>query len=446
MGVGARRVALDVLRQVQTQPVFSDVALSAALNRAALNPPDRALATELVYGVLRNRTYLDWQLERWSSRPIAEMEQRVADVLRLGAYQLLFLDRVPAYAAVDEAVCLSPKRASRLVNAVLRKIPQGSSGRIDPLGDDRLSAASIRWSHPRWILELWAATFGLETALAMAQANQETPAAVLRINPLRATRDGLLGKLSEFNARPTKFSPWGVITDSLDGPLNHPSFAAGEFVVQSEASQLVGELLGALPGERIFDTCAAPGGKTGLLAALVGSAGQVLAGDVNSRRLKLMQETFGRLGLENIQTMVLDATKKMLLPKKLRVFDRVLVDAPCSALGTLAKNPEKRWRTKPGDLERLAETQAAICLQAAEFVRPGGALLFSVCTLTPPENRGVVDKILSARSDFALDDLRKPFFPMYDAFLQPDGTFLSLPHISGSEGFFAARFVRRVTS
>jgi 16S rRNA (cytosine967-C5)-methyltransferase len=371
MSADPRSVALSVLRRVFAEEAYSDLALSAALDQSSFASADRRLIAELVYGVLRNRTYLDWHIDRVSRRQVKDMEFRVADALRLGAYQLLFLDRIPAYAAVNETVNLVPRRAAGLVNAILRRLPCGADGRINPSSEDPLHVAAIRYSHPRWLLDLCAEQFGVEATLAIARAEQERPAAVARINPLNTTREQLLAELASLNARATRHSPWGVEVDHLDELLRHAAFRDGRCFVQSEASQIVGELVGAQEGETVLDVCAAPGGKATHLAALVGERGRVVAGDVHPHRLRLLRGNLRRLGIRNVFVAQLDATRPLELGDRWKSFDRVLVDAPCTALGTLTKNPELRWRVKREDPERLAAVQLALLLHAAETVRPG---------------------------------------------------------------------------
>jgi 16S rRNA (cytosine967-C5)-methyltransferase len=438
----AREVALQVLRRVLVDQAYSDLALNAAFHKTELNDHDRALTTELVYGVLRHRSYLDWCIERVSRTPISRMETRVADAMRLGVYQLLFLERVPAYAAVGESVHLVPRRAAGLVNAVLRKLNEIDHAALVPNGADPLAAAAIRWSHPEWLLRAWADAYGLQMAADIAADDQLPPAAVLRVNLLQTTRAALLERLREFAPAATKHSAWGVEVTRLEPVLRHQDFADGAFLVQSEASQLVSELTGARPGERILDLCAAPGGKTTHLAGLVSPDGQVVAADVRPARLRLIYSNLKRLNITNVTVRLVDGASPLEPSVVNGQFDRVLVDAPCTALGTLAKHPEIKWQINKNDPARLSDVQVRLCANAAACVRPGGVLLYSVCTLSEEETRGVVRRFLAECADFRLDDLRAEFAPRLDAFLQADGTFLSLPPRTGTEGMFAARFVR----
>jgi len=439
----AREVAINVLRRVMADKAYSELALNAALGRSELSDNDRALACELVYGVLRHRAYLDWRLGRLARMPLEKMEWRVADALRLGAYQLLFLDRVPAYAAVDESVNLAPRRAAGLVNAVLRAVVREKNFSPAPSNADPLEAAAIRWSHPAWLLREWQDLFGIDAALALAQAGQQPPPATLRANVLKISRDDLLVRLAELSPAPAPYAPHGFTVPRLEPALRHPAFAEGLFLVQGEAAQLVAELTGARPGERVLDLCAAPGGKATHLAGLVGLDGFVVAADVRPNRLRLLQANLRRLGVTNVVVRQLDASRPVDVAQARGPFDRVLVDAPCTSLGTLARHPEVKWQVAKNDSTRMADAQMPILGHAAECVRPGGALLYAVCTLTRAETFDVVERFLAERPDFALDDLRDEFAPRYDVFLRDDGLFLSLPYRTGAEGMFAARFRRK---
>jgi 16S rRNA (cytosine967-C5)-methyltransferase len=438
----AREVALQVLRRVEFDAAYSDLALTAELAETELGSADRRLATELVYGVLRHREFLDWHIDRVSKMPTAEMEPRVRDALRLGLYQLDFLDRVPAYAAVDQSVKLAPRRAAGLVNALLRRLQREQDKRPTPRNDDPLIVAAITHSHPVWLMRLFAERFGVEEAVALAKANQDSLPAVFRVNTLRATREDVLAELAELDVKPAAYAAEGIVAESYDPVLKHPAFVDGRLIVQSEASQLVGDLTGAQPGENVLDVCAAPGGKTTHLAALVGGQGRVVALDLRPSRLRLLDRNLKRLGLNKVATKVQDATKALNVTGMGGPFDRVLVDAPCSALGTLAKHPELKWRLTQNDVRHVVEVQRAILREAAIAVKPGGSLLFSVCTFTKSETDDTVERFLAESPEFVLDDLRAALPPRYDAFVQENGTFLSLPHRTGTEGMFAARFVR----
>jgi 16S rRNA (cytosine967-C5)-methyltransferase len=443
----ARLVASRVLERVERARAYADLTLQAALARSPLGPRDRAFATELVYGTLRWRGRLDYLLAQVLDRPLAALEPGVLTLLRLGAYQILFCDTVPPSAAVDQAVrsarALGAERATGLVNAVLRRLAQRAGTLALPaLADDPLAHLEHALGMPRWIAERWLAALGPEEAAALAEASNAVPPVTARANRARISRDALLARLAERfpEARACAFAPDGIVLGHGGAPAGDPDFVDGLFSVQDEASQLVVELLAPEPGERVLDACAAPGTKTTAIAERVGPAGLVVALDRSERRLALIGRAARRLGLENVTALARDATQPLAdLPGA--PFDRVLVDAPCSGLGALRRNPDARWRLAPEDPARLAETQAALLASASSVLRPGGTLVYSTCTLTGEENDSVVASFLSRTPGFRRADVaRVP--AMLRPLLDAEGALRTWPHRHGMDGFFAVRMER----
>jgi 16S rRNA (cytosine967-C5)-methyltransferase len=438
-----------VLERVQRAGAYADVLLHSSLARSGLSGPDRAFATELVYGTLRWRGRLDHLLGRCLDRDLAKLEPLVATALRLGAYQIVVDDRVPASAAVDESVrCLraaGAERATGLANAVLRRLAAEHASIPEPaLADDPLGHLVHALSLPRWIAERWLAQYGAQEAAALARASNEPPPLTVRANRLRTGRDALLSDLRERfpDARACAFAPDGIALGRRGNPSLDPAFRDGRFTVQDEASQLVVALLDPRPGERVLDVCAAPGGKSTAIAERVGAAGSVLALDRHEGRLELARRAARRLGLESLACRVADAARPLHEVAPPASFDRVLVDAPCTGLGTLRRNPDARWRVRPGDPARLAEVQGAILRNAAGSVRGGGALVYSTCTTLPEENEGVIEAFLSGARDFERTprhELPESLHPLLDA----DGVMRCLPHRHDMDGFTAVR-LRRV--
>jgi 16S rRNA (cytosine967-C5)-methyltransferase len=443
-----RLLALRVLERVQRAGAYADVLLNSSLARSGLSGPDRAFATELVYGTLRWRGRLDHLLERCLDRDLAKLEPLVATALRLGAYQIVVDHRVPVSAAVDESVrCLraaGAERATGLANAVLRRLATEHATLPEPeLSSDPIGHLMHALSLPRWIAERWLAQYGADEAAALARACNEPPPLTVRVDRLRAQRDALLADLlPRFpDARACRYAPDGIVLGRRGNPSLDPAFRDGRFTVQDEASQLVVSLLDPQPGERVLDVCAAPGGKSTAIAERVGPAGSVLAIDRHESRLDLARRAARRLGLANLACRVADAARTLHEVAPPASFDRVLVDAPCSGLGTLRRNPDARWRVRPGDPARLAELQRAILRNAAELLRPGGVLVYSTCTTLPEENEEVVDAFLSGARGFE----RAPRRELPEALLPlagGDGVMRSLPHLHDMDGFTAVRIRR----
>jgi 16S rRNA (cytosine967-C5)-methyltransferase len=443
-----RRLAFAILERVAGGS-YADRTLDAELQRhPRLDARDRGLATELVYGVLRQQGRLDFALGRFCKQPLPKLEQRVLLLLRLGAYQLLCLDRVPASAAVDTSVQLARQcgleRATGFINGVLRALARGQASLVwpDP-GKEPLAHLQHALSLPRWLAERWLQQLGAEEALPLADALLKPAPFSLRVNTLKTDRAHFLQALAEagHGAKPTRFAAEGVIlTARASAPL--PGDAEGWYQVQDEASMLVPHLLAPQAGEHLLDACAAPGGKTTQLAALTCNQATITALDLHPQRIRLVEQGAARLGCRGITARCWDLTSvpPFLPPAS---CDGVLVDAPCSGLGVLRRNPEARWRLQPADIVVLAERQAMILQQAAQLVKPGGRLVYAVCTMTPEETDRQVAAFLAHHPDFHLEPLTAAVPPHWRELLDTQGCLRTWPHRGGLDGFFAARLTRR---
>lgn len=431
-----------MLERVLVAGAFADLALDAALRRHGLAERDAALATELVLGTLRWQRYLDWLLAPHCRRPLASLDPRALVLLRMAAYQLTFLDRVPAYAAVSDAVGLARRwcgpAVAALINAVLRALArQRAAGPTRPLPDDPVEALAVRWSFPTWLAARWVARWGPGETEALMRAMNERPPLTLRVNTLQTTREALAERLRReegLSSRPTRWAPEGLVVEPGGQPARWRAFADGAFAVQDEASMLVSHLLEPRPDETVADVCAAPGTKTTHLAQLMEDRGRLLAFDPQPARLKLVREAAARFHLRCVEPR--EGPVERLAPELGPACDAVLVDAPCSNLGVLRRNPEVKWRRRAEDFAPLAARQRAILEAAASMVRPGGRLVYATCSLEPEENDEVVQAFLAARPDFHLDPPARFPLPL-DA-----GVLRCRPHPHGTDGFTAFRFRR----
>jgi 16S rRNA (cytosine967-C5)-methyltransferase len=443
-----RQVAFEVLRRVD-QGAYADLTLDARLNRGGMAQRDRALATELVYGVLRQRGRLDFALSRFCQRPLTQLEADLLALLRLGAYQLLCLDRVPARAAVHESVELARRigleRLTGFINGVLRSLDRGRDTILwpDPEGD-QLSYLVDGLSLPPWLAKRWLAELGAELAQGLGEAFLQPPPFTLRANTLKIGRDELLEAFGEAGhiVTPTGYAPDGlVLTERGNAPL--PGADQGWFQVQDEASMLIAHLLQPQEGEAILDGCAAPGGKTTQIAALTANASRIFALDLHPKRLELVRQGAARLGCQGIESRVWDLTRP---PHFLAdaSFDRVLIDAPCSGFGVLRRNPESRWRRTEAEIIELARLQGQMLNNVASLLRPGGVLVYSLCTITPEETEGVVEAFLAQHSDYQREDLR-PLVPAdWQPLLDERGALRTFPHKHGGmDAFYAVRLRRK---
>jgi 16S rRNA (cytosine967-C5)-methyltransferase len=440
----ARLAAYGILRAVVDGR--RDLPAALALERDALaDERDRALAGEIAVGTLRWQAKLDHLIATYTKRRIEKLDPEIVAVLRLTIFQLLHLDRVPASAAVNDAVNLARKSgktsAAPLVNAVLRRISRERDRLPLPprVTDDReqaLDYLAITLSHPRWLTARWLDRHGFESAEAWCTFDNEPAALTLRANSLKVTRDQLADHLraAGVDTRLARHARHALVVER-GNPLLASEVGHDEFMIQDEASQLVATLVGAVAGERILDVCAAPGGKTLAIAAAMGDVGTIVAADVRARRVRLLRDAVRVAGAASVR--IVQSTAAGPLPFA-AVFDRVLIDAPCSGLGTLRRDPDIKWRRDERELATLAAAQLAMLTHASAVVRPGGCLIYSTCSSEPEENVMVVERFLRGHSAFRREPLS---FGQAPELINPDGDFQTLPFRDGLEGFYAARLV-----
>ena len=445
-----RALARQVLARVTHDGAFANRALAAALDRAPqLPPPERGLATELVYGVLRRRARLDRALDAVATRGLSVPDD-VRNVLRVGAYQLLFLDRIPAYAAVDDTVETMKRehgpRLGGLANALLRRVAErGEPPLPDPARDPRaylLDACGF----PPWMAELCLRELGAARAVALGTASGEIPPLALRANRLAGVtsaslQQALASERPGAALAPSPVAPDALLARGLDAPATTAAFAAGAFAIEDVGAQLVAELCGAAPGERILDACAGLGGKTAHLAALAGNGATIDALDLSPAKLRQAEEQWARLGAKGITARAADLTKDF--PAGTPPYARVLLDAPCSGLGVLRRHPEVLLRRTEADVTLLAATQRRMLDVVAPLVAPGGVLVYAVCTFDRAEGEEVVQSFVEAHPEFT------PAPPTADKVAWPELA-AAAPHLirlwpdrDDADAFFAARLQRR---
>ncbi len=453
----ARRCAYTVLRRVFERGAYADEALQAEAGE--LDARDRALAMRLSYGAVQRRGTLDHLIGRFAERPPGRLDPPVLAALRLGLYELLYLDGSPDYAVVADAVELAKEhgRAGHgLVNAVLRRATREGPALLEALTDDTPAHAAVKHSHPEWIARLWWEELGPKDARALMESDNEPGELALRVNTLVSDTHALAAELSAgapAAAGGGELEPPGVqlhldpaIPEALvlDGPFDvngSPAWRRGAFLAQSRAAMLVARSLAPLPGERVLDLCAAPGGKATHLAALMEGGGEVVAVERNRRRAGELVRTAQRLRASNVRVEVADAAIDR--PEG-PVFDRVLVDPPCTGLGTLQARPDLRWRLTPEKPAEMARVQAAILAAGAGALRPGGVLVYSTCTISPTENERLIAAFLDSHPDFGVDHLSAglPALGSGAGSGASSGFVLTLPHRDHTAGFFIARLRR----
>jgi 16S rRNA (cytosine967-C5)-methyltransferase len=429
----ARAAAYAVVRRTFEDGAYADRALLS--EAAGLDPRDRALATRLAYETVQRKATLDHVIAALADRPADRIDPPLLAALRIGATQLLYLDGVPDHAAVTESVELAKRdrpKGAGFVNAVLRRTAREGAGLVDALGDDTPEGAALKHSHPRWVAELWWEQLGAEGTRALLRADNEPAEVAVRANTLVTGAAELALELGGDPAPPPAETV--VLGGAFDAHA-HPLHEQGAFMPQSRASAAVAHAVGPLPGERVLDLCAAPGGKTTHLAALMGAEGELVAVERNAARAQALERTAARMRAANVTVVTGDARQPPEGP-----FDRVLVDPPCSGLGTLRSRPDLRWRVREADIAELARQQRAILAAGAAATRPGGVLVYSTCTISPAENEELVDRFATEHPEFERERLpsdvplwEHPRVPFYAQ---------SLPHRDGTDGFFIARLRR----
>ena len=420
----ARTAAIKVVFEVNERGAYSNVALSKILRTEKLSDIDRRFCTELVYGTVKAGVSIDWIISKYINRPLKKIDPKVAAILRVGIYQIFFLDRVPNSAAVNESVEIAKKiniGSGKFVNAVLRSAVREPNKAIFPTGDTS-EAIALSMFHPQWLVERWIEQFGIEQTKAICAADNKEPPLVLRVNILRSSRIEILADLQKqgIDVVPSTLTEEGIVCSAVGSLDNLDVLQKGLCQVQDESSMLVAHELAPQPGEFVIDCCAAPGGKTTHIAELMKNSGHILAIDIHEHKIKQIKSNAARLGIKIIEPFLLDARK--IGDEFAGRADRILVGAPCSGLGVLRRKADLRWKKMPNELKELPLLQSEILNSAAQALKSGGTLVYSTCTLEREENEGVIEKFINSHGNFTLENKKT-----------------LLPHVDGTDGFFIAK-------
>jgi 16S rRNA (cytosine967-C5)-methyltransferase len=440
-----RAISLDLLNRVEETDRHPDDLLSDSFKRYRhLTSLDRAFLTELTYGVLRWRGKLDWIVQRFANIPLEKIEPAMLNTLRLGLYQIFFLTKTPASAAVNESVELAKKIRGKggggFVNAILRSAIRQKETIPFPIErQDPALHVAITQSHPLWLVQRWTEELGIKETVKICVANNRIPALTLRTNTLKIRREDLIEKLREkaLVAAPTPFSDDGILLKKGPPVSELPFLKEGLFAIQDEASQLITHILDPKPGEKVLDACAAPGGKTTHIAQKMENVGEIYAFDLRQEKLKQIEEGCKRQGIKIVRATIGDSVHHLVVSGEIK-FDRVLADVPCSGFGTLRRNPDLKWRREKEDLKRLSQLQSSILNNLSGYVKKGGVLVYSTCTVFHEENEDVVERFLSEHRAFKLDSLVEVLPEKCHLFIKR-GYFKTFPPADELDGFFAAR-------
>ncbi|MBP1999353.1 16S rRNA (cytosine967-C5)-methyltransferase [Paenibacillus shirakamiensis] len=440
----AREVALQVLTQVEEDGAYSNMQLHGALQRSELKGADAGLATELVYGTISRLSTIDYFLEPFVAKGMKKLQPWVRNLLRLSFYQLYYLDRIPAHAAVNEAVNIAKKRGhqgiSGMVNGVLRNVLR----RKDELKlPEHLPAAeriALEHAHPQWLVERWISQYGEEVTNAMCQANNEPPSVSVRVNQTKLTRDELLSQMhvAQVDAIPSSLSEDGIIVRSGGNMALTDWYRDGRLSIQDESSMLVAAAVDPKSGMRVLDCCAAPGGKSMHLAEKLGLKGEIIANDIHPHKAKLIEDQAIRLGLHTIRTTTGDALEMQSLYPAAS-FDRILLDAPCSGLGVIRRKPDLKWAKQAEDIEDISKLQLELLERTASLLKKDGILVYSTCTVEKQENEELIRTFLKKHPEFSEAE---PILQGSSNASRAEIGLQILPQDYHSDGFYIARLVK----
>lgn len=434
----ARQAAFEALLKIHREGAYSNLVVDASLKEnAQFDERDKAFFSNLVYGTLDRLILIDYNLSLYLTQPVSKLKPELHTILRLGTYQILFLDRVPSSAAVNESVKLAKVNksafAASLVNAVLRRV--ADNGLKLPAGAENDPAyLGVKYSCPEWLIKMWIDAYGFDNAVALAEKALEAAPVIVKVNTLKITVDDLIWKLAEEGViaqRSAKF-PDSLILENTGAVEELLSYQDGLFHAQDFASQICCMALDAKPGETVFDLCSAPGGKTFTIAQAMQNTGCVRAFDIYQSRVDLIKNGAKRLGLDNVYTYLSDAT---IFNENYGMADKVLCDVPCSGLGIIRRKPEIRFK-KATEIDNLPKIQYNILCNATRYLKDGGRLVYSTCTLNPKENDEVCNRFLEEHPEFEAVS----FMPELRRYSENDKYLTLMPHVHNTDGFFVAVF------
>lgn len=436
----ARQVAFEALLKVHKDGAYSNLVVDSLLKEhPELDERDRAFVCNIVYGTLDRLILIDYNLGLYLNQPVRKLRPELHTILRMGTYQLLFMDKVPSRAAVNESVNLAKvnksKFAASMVNAVLRRVSDNGL-RLPESSETDPNYLAIKYSCPEWLISLWIDAYGFDNAVALAEKALEAPQVVIRVNTTKITPDELIWKLAEEGviSQKSDFMPDALILSNTGSVDELIAYKEGLFHAQDFASQICCKALDAKEGETVFDLCSAPGGKTFTIAESMNKTGVVRAFDIYQSRVELIKSGAARLGLDNVYAYLSDAS---IYNENYGVADKVLCDVPCSGLGIIRRKPEIRFKSRE-DIDNLPELQYRILCNAIKYLKVGGRIVYSTCTLNPKENSEICDRFLAEHPEFSAVEL----FPELPRYGESDKYLTLMPHLHSTDGFFVAAFVK----
>lgn len=445
MALSARELALNILKDIYENQAFSNIAIKRHL-KDKLNSQEENLVREIVYGVLENEIYIDYIISKASSIRLKKIHSTMLIILRIGIYQLVFMDKIPHSAAVNESVKLAKRYGHKgsigFVNGVLRSISRDKDKFMKIDVKDKIDYISIKYSHPRWIVERWVKEFGEEFTEKLCIENNNKPELNIRVNTLKTNKEDLIKNLQEQSmiVRQSKYSKDSLIIENPTRITETKEFLLGHFIIQDESSTLVGQIMDPKPGSLVVDVCSAPGGKATHIAQIMNNEGRILSNDIHNHKLKLIEENSSRLGISIIETAEGDATKRD--ESLVNIADYCLVDAPCSGFGLIRRKPEIKWNRKQSDIDELVNIQYNILNNVKDYVKVGGVLIYSTCTIENDENINLINRFLKENENFKLVNIEDKINNKENISTLKDGYIQLYPHIHGTDGFYIAKMIK----
>lgn len=444
--MNSREIGLKILMDIKLKGAYSNYAINKFL-KDEMDVKDENLIRELVYGVVENCLYLDHIISKLSKVKIKKIQPAILEILRMGVYQIAFMEKIPDRAAVNEAVILSKKYgykgASGFVNGVLRNFSRNKESLMMVEEKNPITYLSIMYSHPKWMVERWVDEYGYEFTEKLCRENNNKPRLNIRVNRLKTSREQLMDSLSDYGymVYKTKYAKDGIIVDNPIRITEVKEFKLGHFTIQDESSMLVSQIANPKEDSLVLDLCSAPGGKSTHMGELMGNKGRIISRDIYDHKLDLVRENFGRLGIDIIEIEIFNALDldKSMVGK----VDYCILDAPCSGLGIIRRKPDIKWNRKEEDIRGLKEIQINILNIAKHYVRPGGTIIYSTCTIGREENVDVVNKFLKDNKEFRLSGFEDLVDSIENIDTVKDGYVQLFPHIHGTDGFFIARIQKK---
>ncbi|NLV89069.1 MAG: 16S rRNA (cytosine(967)-C(5))-methyltransferase RsmB [Tissierellia bacterium] len=445
MKESARELAFKILYDIFSNQAFSNISIKKHLNKG-IEPKEENLIREIVYGVLENDLYINYIISKASKTPLKKIHPKILIILKMGIYQLLFMDRIPSRAAVNESVELAKihghKGTVGFVNGILRNIDRNNNKFLEIREKDKSNYISIKFSHPKWLVDRWINEFGDEFTEKLCRANNSYSKLNIRVNSLKTSKKELKNKLEKygFNISDGKYSDDILIIDNPVRLTETEEYKLGYFIIQDESSALVGQIMDPKEGSTVLDLCSAPGGKSTHIGQLMKNKGRVLSMDFYEHKIKLIEENARRLGVDIVETFVGDATK--FNESLVNIADYVLVDAPCSGFGLIRRKPEIKWNRKEEDIEELVKIQRSILNNAKEYLKVGGILVYSTCTIEKEENIKMVNQFIEENNNFRLVNFENLVDGLEKEESLKQGFIQLYPHIHNTDGFFIAKMMK----